>query len=58
MTAMHWILVSVTVLVLGFDLVLALTDWMPTISETVWVQIKEHPFVAFAAGVICGHLFW
>ena len=28
-----------------------------TLSEAVW-KYGQHPMVAFAAGVICGHFFW
>ena len=48
---------SVTAAVLAFDVWLAL-DGTPgnTISQTVWAS-KSVP-LAFAAGFLCGHLFW
>ena len=29
-----------------------------TISELVWAATTRRPVVPFAAGVLCGHLFW
>jgi hypothetical protein len=29
-----------------------------TISETVWAAIAHSPIISFAAGFVCGHLFW
>lgn len=29
-----------------------------TLSENVWRLAPHYPILAFAAGVICGHLFW
>lgn len=29
-----------------------------TVSEIVWAAVARRPIVPFAAGVLCGHLFW
>ena len=58
MTAMHWILLSIAVVLVVFDIVLAQTNWLPTISKTAWHFAARHPILPFATGVVCGHLFW
>lgn len=29
-----------------------------TISYVTWTSAKNYPIIPFAAGVLCGHLFW
>lgn len=58
MTYMHWILIALGAVLIIFDIVLATTNVLPTISETIWLWCAKHPIVPFACGVIAGHLFW
>ena len=54
----HWILIAITAALIAFDIAVACTNSMPTISEVVWQWCGDHPVVPFGAGVLCGHLFW
>ena len=53
------VLVSVTVLLIAYDV---LADLMGTATATeshrVYLMSVAHPIIAFAAGLLCGHLFW
>lgn len=33
-------------------------DATSTISYVTWTTAKNYPIIPFAAGVLCGHLFW
>ena len=54
----HYILIAVAVLLVAFDIVVATTGIMPTISEVAWGVAGQHPVVPFLAGVVAGHLWW
>lgn len=54
-----FVLVATIVFLVGYDVIAALlgtTD--ATISWVIWTDIHEYPVIAFAAGFLCGHLFW
>lgn len=42
---------------IAWDVVAALAGWQ-TLSEWVWETSPTHPLIPFAAGLLCGHLFW
>lgn len=31
---------------------------LSTISYVTWTSAKDYPIIPFAAGILCGHLFW
>jgi hypothetical protein len=51
------IVIAVTVSVVALDVWLEVTE-RETISELTWRTAARHPLVPFAAGLLCGHLFW
>lgn len=58
MTATHWFMIGLVVVVAVFDVYADRAKDLPTISQAVWVILRKHPILAFALGVVCGHLFW
>ncbi len=54
----HYILIAVAASLIAFDIVVACTGWLPTISEVAWQTAGQHPVVPFLAGVVAGHLWW
>ena len=53
------IVVGLVGLAIAFDIWLSITDGPDkTISHEVYQATLKNPIVAFAAGVVCGHLFW
>lgn len=57
--ASAWVLVAVTAVILGADVLLA-TDSIPgnTWSEVVRYWARRYLVIPFAVGVVCGHWFW
>ena len=54
-----WLLIAVTVLLVGWDIYAAFKwGYDGTISRDILTASKNHPVIAFAIGVIAGHLFW
>jgi len=60
-----WKKITVTVVVLmvvvgiGYDIIALIMGGVEsTISQVVLNKAREHPIIAFAMGVLCGHLFW
>lgn len=53
----HWVIIATVVALVGFDIAAAVTE-LPTISEVIWANVGKHPVIPFAAGMLCGHLFW
>jgi hypothetical protein len=54
-----WTLIAVLVAVGVIDLVLV--RYQPnqgTVSSTIWQLARDYPVVAFAIGVLVGHLLW
>jgi len=53
------ILISVVAGLIAWDIVVAANDTPgDTISEIVLKAARAVPALAFAIGVVCGHLFW
>lgn len=54
-----WLLVAVVVGLSAYDIFAAVKwGYHGTISYDILTMAMAHPIVAFAAGVLCGHLFW
>jgi hypothetical protein len=54
-----WLLVVLTGLLIIYDIYAGVRwGYEGTISRDILVAAYEHPVIAFAAGVLCGHLFW
>jgi hypothetical protein len=52
-------LVIIAVLVITFDVIaLNINGLKGTISYFLYVNSQKYPIIAFAIGVLCGHLFW
>lgn len=52
------ILIAVAVVLIGWDIYVAINDERgDTISE-ILLWVGEHPILPFAFGVLMGHLFW
>lgn len=58
MNPTHWFLIVLSIALIAFDIYAAAAPRLPTISEVVWSWLRRHPVVAFAGGVLAGHLFW
>lgn len=61
----HWkpvtaaVLIIVAVALIGFDIFLEIhAGDAATISQVVYWGARTCPAIAFAAGFLCGHLFW
>lgn len=54
-----WFIVAIVFLVIGWD-IFAAEKWgyNGTISRAILAASYQHPVLAFAAGFLCGHLFW
>ena len=59
MNVTAWFIVLLVFLLAGYD-VYAAVKWgyQGTISYDILTAAQTHPIIAFAAGVLCGHLFW
>ena len=57
-TARAIVLAAVVVLAAVDVVLLRLGGVRATFSRVVLEEAKRHPIIAFAAGVLCGHLFW
>lgn len=54
-----WIIVAAVVILIAYDVVAVVLWGEPaTISAVTRDTVLGHPVVAFAAGLLCGHLFW
>ena len=59
MNVTAWLLVAVAGLLILYDIYAAVRwGYDGTISRDMLVASLSHPIIAFAAGVLCGHLFW
>jgi hypothetical protein len=53
------VLLVVIVILILFDIaVILLYGRDSSISRVIYQASCEHPVIAFAAGFLCGHLFW
>ena len=53
------VIVAVALILAAYEaLVIALGIPQATISEAVWDWSSRYPYLPFAAGILCGHLFW
>ena len=51
------VLIVLTVALVAWDIYLAIDDTRGnTISQVIWRTARRHPVLAFAIGVLCGHL--
>jgi hypothetical protein len=54
-----WLIVAVVFLLVGWDIYAAVKwGYNGTISRDILMAAYSHPIIPFAAGVLCGHLFW
>ena len=52
------IMAVVTVVIIVFDIYLAINPATNTISRIIQTIAFKHPILPFAIGVLCGHWFW
>lgn len=53
------VIVAAVALLIGYDVLVAVTpEPGDTISEVLRDAMHAHPVIAFALGVLCGHLVW
>lgn len=54
-----WILIAVVALLIFWDGYAAVRwGYTGTISYDILIASKSHPIIAFAIGIVAGHLFW
>lgn len=53
-----WFMVGLSVIIIAFDVWRALKHDDSTISETIYYGSMKYPIIAFALGVLAGHLMW
>ncbi len=53
-----YILLSITILLVGYDIYAYIRHNGSTISETIYAAAKRYPIFPFALGVLLGHLLW
>lgn len=56
MTPWAWLLIVAGALLLIYEIAAVVRHW-PTISQLTWRESAKRPWLPFAAGVLCGHLF-
>jgi hypothetical protein len=53
-----WVIVGAIVIIIAYDVTaFVIAGNNATISHVILVASKNRPIIAFAAGVLCGHLF-
>jgi hypothetical protein len=52
-----YICLTAVIILVAYD-ILAATLKIPTISQRCWRVYSKYPALVFAAGFLCGHLFW
>jgi len=57
-TSQRIVIASVVLLVLLDLLMLSMGGVDATFSRVIYDASKREPIIPFAAGVLCGHLFW
>ena len=59
MNATAWIIIAVIALLIGWDGYAAIRwGYSYTISADLLKASQERPIIAFALGVVMGHIFW
>jgi len=54
-----WIIIGAVVLLIVYDIwTIVKRGLNSSISWKVWALCHDWPIIAFAVGVLCGHLFW
>lgn len=54
-----WIIVAATFVLVGWDIFAAVKwGYEGTISRDILCAAYQQPVIPFAAGILCGHLFW
>lgn len=53
-----WILIACALVLIAWDIYVAIRGPKATISRTLLTFAQKHIVVAFAFGVLMGHLFW
>lgn len=57
--ATQWILIiAVGVLAFWDTVAFSIVGVEATISRVVYAASVKYPIIAFAVGVVCGHIFW
>jgi hypothetical protein len=55
----RWVIIVATATLLGYDVVIAVVAGaQATLSRIILTAAAANPAIAFAAGFLCGHLFW
>lgn len=58
-TVALWVVLGSTILILGYSVIVNLRDDREAgITQAVVKACKHNPFLVFAAGFVCGHLFF
>lgn len=54
-----WFIIAIVVVCIVYDVwVCANYGSESTISWVTWTTCQHYPVIPFAAGILCGHLFW
>lgn len=54
-----WFIVTLIFLCTIYDIYIGVNyGSAATISWVTWTTAKGYPIIPFAAGILCGHLFW
>jgi len=57
MTPLTWVLIAGLLIIVTYELIAAIRNKTPTISEYVWILSAKNPIVPFLFGLLMGHLF-
>jgi len=52
------ILITITAILIVWDIIAGATNTHSTISETITTISGQYPIIPFAFGVLMGHFFW
>jgi len=59
MNTTAWVIIAFVAAGVAYDIYAGLTwGYEGTVSYDLLVASHAHPIIAFAAGLLCGHLFW
>lgn len=54
-----WFIVIIIFTCIFYDIYIGINyGTASTISWVTWTTAKNYPIIPFAAGILCGHLFW
>jgi hypothetical protein len=59
MNTTAWVICFTVLMLVLYDIYAVVTwGYEGTISRDILFASLKHPIIAFAAGLLCGHLFW